>query len=430
MSASTESFYEITKSMTYKNPKDADIATIDSQKETITEVELENVEDYSSWIVQNSIFKSSEANPKLILSVLGNLIGAKFVEEKAVTKATKKTKKEEGEQEEEPEEEQATDSVKYYGGYYLSMVDLAASFEVDEKNLKSWATTIDKFTATRKIIESSVWLHISALPAFLTTFAKNHKDVIAEAFNTIALAPKIDIENLRLDALKNKRTNKLLGKGFIIKPKEIKKEATGPDANKIILITVHKDEGYIIVSTTKTLGADRNIKSLSKKGEFPCYQYQTNNPDVATKIINKYLEEVKHLNPIEGMKGVDDEGNEIIKKQIGKSYIYYDEGIPETEEEALAIFDEFTAEYIEANIAKKTPKAPKAKSDATVSKPKQAKPVAKTATKKEPQVKPVAKQTKPAAKQTKPAAKTTKPAENKGNTPVQKSSEDEEAFNW
>ena len=368
MSVSTEqNVLEITKSLVYKTKNSDEISMIEKQKEDLMDIaDLDDSEDYMDWVGRNAIFKSNDAK-LLVLNIFGRLIGVKLVDEKEVPKRTvKKVKK----NEEQPEEDETfkddtiKNNVKVFGGYYLSMVDLAAGFEVSEKDLKSWATMMDKHIQHRKIIENSNWLHISILPAFLITFMKDYRDIVAELFNTV-LFSHIDIEASRTNVIRNKKS-KILGRGFSIKPKELKPKAelTGPDTYKTILITVHKDDKYIAVDTAKASSVEKTVKTKSKNGTYPTYRIPTEHSEIATTIIKNYLIDVKKLNPVNELNG---------KKLIGTNIIYYSDNLPETEEDVKAIFDEFNEDYIKAHLtASKTTKAkkPEAQTNAKVNAPK------------------------------------------------------------
>lgn len=368
MSISTEqNILEITKSLVYKTKNSDEISMIEKQKEDLMDmIELDNSEDYTQWIIPNAVFKSNDLK-LLVLNIFGRLIGVKLVDEKEVPKRTvKKTKKSEEQSEENDTSKDDTfkNDVKMFGGYYLSMVDLAAGFEVSEKDLKSWATMMDKHIQHRKIIENSNWLHISILPAFLTTFMKDYRDVVAEMFNTM-LFTNMDIDTLRVNVMRNKKS-KQLGRGFSIKSKELKAktESTGPDAYKIILITIHKDDGFIAIDTAKASSVEKTAKTKSKNGTYPIYRIPTEHSEIATTIIKNYLIDVKKLNPVNELNG---------KKTIGTNIIYYSDNLPETEKDVKAIFDEFTEDYIKAHLTtSKTTKAkkPQAQTTAKVSAPK------------------------------------------------------------
>lgn len=362
MSANTEPIY-ITKTIVYNIVgKDDKTEKIEKQKmESVVNI-AETSENYA-WIKSNNVF-ISENNNILTLNVLNHLIGAKKVEEKLALKKTSKSKKDkqkeeqnEEEQSEEQNEEQ-NEEPKKYSGFYLSIVDLSEEFGIKKSVLEAWAKNMDKYTPVCKIVESSNWMHISALPAFLTTFVEKYREIFAEAFNRIVLEQKLDVDELKLITPEHKIQSLELKNKELTFKKEPKEIVTGPDAYKVILITIHDDEEkkYIAINTTMAKNIEKFEKTKSKNGKYKTVKIETTSEKVATKMIQEYLINVKGLEPTEFL-------NE--SKSIGTNFLFYEDGKLPSEDEIKKMFDEFTEEYIKEHPTTK-PKATKAKQDKDV----------------------------------------------------------------
>lgn len=412
MSVNTEPIY-ITKSIVYNIVgKDDKTEKIEKQKtESVVDIS-ENSENYT-WIKSNNVFISANNNV-LTLNVLNHLIGAKKVEEKSVPKKTSKSKNDKLKEDKQDEE------LKKYKGFYLSIVDLSEEFEIKKSIIEAWAKSMDKYTPACKIVENGNWMHISALPAFLTTFVEKYREIFAEAFNRIILEQKLDVDELKIITPTHKvQSLELKDKELIVKKKE-KVIATGQDAYKIILVSIHDDEDkkYIAIDTTTANNIDKFEKTKSKDGKYKTIRIETNSDKVATNMIKEYLINVKELKPSGEVGG---------KKRIGSNILFYEDNELPSENEIKEIFNEFNENYIKEHLTSKS----------KINKQKQDKDVKLNAPKSKKSVKEDKEDKEDKKEQSKPNNKTTaskkKPVieeESKQQPVKQDSSEEDEEFTW